>query len=935
MSDNSEPSSHATSGLSGPAGSGTLVEPARLLGRERECAELDQLLERARAGRSGSLVVRGEAGMGKTALLSYMADRGEGMTILRATGVEVEYDLAFAGLHALLWPVIDGLSELPEPQRDALAAALGLAAGSGGDRFRISAGVLSLLAATAEASPVLCLVEDVQWLDLPSASALAFAARRLVAERVVIVFAAREGENRRFVESGLPEMMLEPLDRESAADLLGRSSPRAVPRVRQRLLTEARGNPLALLELPAALSDAQLAGRASLPEALPLTARLRSAFTQQLKRLPEASQAALMIASAENAGELGVIHAALDGVHLADGALDPAEEAGLIRMHDGTLVFRHPLLRSAIYESATLARRQRAHAALADALAREQRSDRALWHRAMATDGPDEQLAEALEASARQSGQRAGHASAASGFERAAALSETEAARVSRLVMAAEAAWGAGQADRARSLIDRSLPTAGEAARVRLLYLGGVIEGRHGWLARGVTTLRQAAALSDDPSLRLQMLREAGAMAIYAGDYEQVIAIGEDAAEVSPKSDVDCYIKAAVRAYAADLSADQERGAALAAEAIELAELIDDPMCLISAAATAARQRMAADGLRYATRAAAIARERALVSTLPFALQAQARALIGASRFDLAYAAAEEGWRLALDVQQPWAASLNLAYLARIDALRGAEQLASDRVSELQALVATSGASALTCSVAMTMGLLELERGRPSQALDHLMVVVSTVRPESNPLFVLGLPDAVEAAVRADRLDDVLGDFERFEAWVTEFPTPARVALLARCRALVDESAAERNFEQAVGLAEALSPFDRARSEMLYGEWLRRHRRRVDARAHLRAALLAFGQLGLPPWEERARSELRATGETARKRDPSTRDRLTAQELQIARLVAAGMSNPEVAGQLFLSPRTIDYHLRKVFTKLEITSRTELAAVDLGDSLAA
>ena len=221
----------------------------------------------------------------------------------------------------------------------------------------------------------------------------------------------------------------------------------------------------------------------------------------------------------------------------------------------------------------------------------------------------------------------------------------------------------------------------------------------------------------------------------------------------------------------------------------------------------------------------AIARERALVSTLPFALQAQARALIGASQFDLAYSAAEEGWRLALDVQQPWAASLNLAYLARIDALRGAEQLASERVSELQALVATSGASALTCSVAMTMGLLELERGRPSQALDHLMVVVSTVRPESNPLFVLGLPDAVEAAVRADRLDDVLGDFERFEAWVTEFPTPARVALLARCRALVDESAAERNFEQSVGLAETLSPFDRARSEMLYGEWLRRHRR--------------------------------------------------------------------------------------------------------------
>ena len=911
------------------------VELSGLVGRVREQGELARLLDDARQGRSGCLVVRGEAGMGKTALLGYAVERAEGFTVLRTTGIEAEYDLAFAGLHGLLWPIVDRLDDVPEPQRDALAAALGLVAGHGCDRFLVSAGALSLLAAASEAGPILCLVDDAQWLDLPSAAALVFTARRLVAEGVVILFGAREGESRRFVESGLSELVLGPLGRDSSLALLDRSSPQAVPRVRQRLLGEARGNPLALLELPAPLSDAQLAGRASLPDALPLTARLRSTFTQQLKRLPAPTQAALLMASAEHAGELRVIRRALAAAGLADDALDPAEEAGMIRTHNGTLAFRHPLVRSAIYESAPRARRQSAHAAVGDALVIEQRSDRALWHRSMATDGPDEQLASSLEASARESQQRGGHASASSAFERAAELSEAEGALGARLAMAAEAAGRGGQAERARSLIERSMSVAGETERVRLLYLSGVIEGRHGWLGHGVATLRKAAALSEDPSLSLQMLREAGSMAVYAGDYEEMIAIGLSAADHPPRADIDRYTAAALGAYAADLSGDQARGAELADEALELAWRLDDPMCLISAAHTAARRSAAADGLPYATRAVELARERALVSALPFALQAQARALIGTSQFDLAYSAGEEGWRLALDVEQPWAASLNLAYLGKIDALRGADELAERRIRELQTLIARSGANALICSVAMTLGLLELGRGRPAQALDRLLVVITTVRPESNPLFVLGLPDAVEAAARAERLDEVAPHLDRFEAWVRECPNPARLALLARCRALVDDAAAEQDFLQAVELGDALSPFDRARSELLYGEWLRRHRRRLDARPHLRAVIETFQQLGTAPWEERARSELRASGETARKRGPASRDQLTPQELQIARLVADGMSNPDVAARLFLSPRTIDYHLRKVFSKLEISSRGELAGVDLGDRVAA
>ena len=869
--------------------------------------------------------------MGKTSLLRYAADRAAGLTVLRATGIEAEYDLAFAGLHGALWPVVDRLDEVPEPQREALAAALGLAAGQGCDRFLVSAGALSLLAAAAEAGPILCVVDDAQWLDPPSVAALVFTARRLVAEGVVVLFGAREGEARRFADSGLRELPLDPLDRESALFLLDGSAPGAVSRVRQRLLNEARGNPLALLELPAALTEAQLAGRAPLPEALPLTTRLRSAFTQQLKRLPASTQAALLIAGAENAGELRVIRRALAGATLPADALDPAEEAGMIQTQDGTLMFRHPLVRSAVYESAPLARRQRAHAALAEVLASEQRPDRALWHRAMATDGPDEEVATALEASARQSQLRGGHGSAASGFERAAELSADESSRGTRLAMAAEAAWGAGQAERARALIDRLLPIASGSQRVRLLYLSGVIEGRHGWLKDGVTTLRNAAKVSEDASLSLQMLREAGSMAVYAGDYDDMIAIGSSAARFATYSDVDRYIAAAVRAYAADLAGDHAGGAALAGQALGVAKRLEDPMCLISAATTATRGSGAGDGLAFANRAVEIARGRAMVTTLPFALQAQARALIGTSQFDLAYSAAEEGRRLALDVEQPWAASLNLAYLAKIDALRGAERLVAERLGELQALVATSGANALICSVASTQALLELGRGRPGQAFDRLVMVISTVRPESNPLFVLGVPDAVEAAVRADRVDEVSSHLDRFKDWATAFPNRARLALVARCLALVDGAAADRHFEQALELADALSPFDSARSELLYGEWLRRHRRRVDARPHLRAALAAFQQLGVAPWEERARSELRASGETARKRDPASRDRLTPQELQIARLVAGGMSNPDVAAQLFLSPRTIDYHLRKVFTKLGVSSRGELVGADLGE----
>ena len=588
---------HAAAARARPIG-GDVSVPRVLVGRDRERSAIDRLLADAHDGLSGSLVVRGEAGFGKTALLGYAADSAQGMRVLRVTGARAERDLAFAGLHALLWPIIEELPRVPPPQRSALGAALGVADGEGHDRFLVSAGVLSLLAAAAEAGPIVCLVDDAQWLDVPSSDSLLFTARRIVAEGLVILFGVREGELQRFDDAGVEQLVLGGLDRESATSLLSRSAPTAVASVRQRLLAEAAGNPLALLELSSALTDTQLAGRSRLPRALPLTARLTSAFMQRIKRLPDPSQEALLVAAAENTGELQVIRAAAAELALPADALEPADQLGIVTTQDAKLTFRHPLIRSAVYESATIGRRHEVHAALAGVLAGAGQADRAVWHRAMATDARNEEIAGALEASARQSQNRGGHASAASAYERAAELSERESLRTARLARAATAAWLAGQAERASDLINRVLPDAVPSERARLLYLRGLIEGRRGWLKQGVGALRRAAELSDDATLSLQILREAGSMAVYASDYDEVIAIGTSAAELSPATDVDRYAAAALGAYAADLSGDFALGAELATKALHLADRLNDPMCLISAAATVARHGLAADGLR-------------------------------------------------------------------------------------------------------------------------------------------------------------------------------------------------------------------------------------------------------------------------------------------------------------------------------------------------
>jgi DNA-binding CsgD family transcriptional regulator len=902
--------------------------PGALVGREEECAAIDRLLEASAGGESSSLVLRGEAGIGKTALLSYAAERSRERTVLGIAGVEAESDLGFAGLEGLLRPITAKLDQLPRAQADALSAALGLAPSGGSDRLLVSAAALSLLAAAAEDQPVLCLVDDLQFLDVASVEALLFSARRLGAEPVAMLFVVREGAGREVATPGLPEVMLGPLATDAAARLLEASAPAAARLVREWLLAQAAGNPLALLELPKGLSPQQLQGRAALPETTRMTTGLRTAFVQRVKRLPAETQAALLIAALDDRDEVATVMRASGEAGLPADALDAAERDGLLRIADGAVEFRHPLVRSALLASSTHSQRRAGHAALAAALIADHDADRRVWHQALASASADEEVAAALEASARRYESRAGHASAATAFARAAELSGSDDNRMRRLAAGAQAAWAAAQPDQARDLIGRVLPLAPEGLRAELLYLRGVIEARTGDLRGAMAVLVEAAETSESPSLALDALSEATEAANYAGEFAQSAEIGARAGAIEPHDEIDRFRVSALTGMAAELAGDYERSERLVREAIQRAEQLQDPGALVWASLLATMGLTGgnfADGLPQSSRAVAIARERGLLSMLPLALWAQANALVGLGRFNLARSAAEEGIRLASDFGHRSGASWNLTVVALLDSLRGDESAAHSHVDEAVQLAAIGGGTLILAHTEWMLGLLDLTLGRPEEATERFLLLTAIERPEYDSLVGLwSIPDLIEAAARSGRLDETAERLDRYKRWVQYSPSAPRRSVLARCRALEGDGDVREHFEAALAPDGFVSPFLMARTELLYGEWLRRQRQRREARPHLRRAADLFRQVGTTPWEERAEAELRATGEKARERDPSTLDQLTPQELQIAGLVASGMTNRQIAAQLYLSPRTIDYHLRKVFSKVGVASRTEL-----------
>ncbi|MFI9510870.1 AAA family ATPase [Nocardia sp. NPDC052566] len=892
-----------------------------LHGREAEQARIDRLLAAAREGRSGALVLRGEAGMGKTALLDYAA--GEGITTIRSTGIESEAELPFAALHLLVRPALPLLDALPDRQRDALRGAFGLAHHDPADRMLIGLAVLSLLAEETTEGPLLCLIDDAHWLDRATAETLLFAARRLDAEGVAIIFATRTGDND-FPAPGLDELRLTALSPESAAALVDRRAPDLTPAVRYRLLAEAAGNPLALLELPALLAaEAPDTG----PNPLPLTQRLQVAFHGQAAKLPAATKALLVLAAAAGSDDLATVlrAAATDGVQLAD--LQPAQDAGLVRTDGVTLSFRHPLLRSAIYQGAPLAQRLAAHRALAAALTDPNDADLRAWHLASAATGADENAAAALEDTAARARGRSGYSGAVAAYERAAGLSTDAAARVRRLVLAAETAGEAGLLDRAGELADRAAPQTADpllSARLDLVrataeFGAGKPLSAHRLLLAGADLVREA-----DPSRAVRMLAQALHTAWYLSATELAEVAERITALALPESDpmtpITRYAVAAIDGrFTVDLRAAAAEAAALGA---------DSPRDLVQMCGTGLVIGQDDQAAELAAALIAECRDQGRAAPLPALLFFRAEAELFLGRPREARIAAVEGLRIAEDSGQgQWISQMN-AFLAYLAALDGREQDCHGLIGLALADELGGAAAPGAPWTVAALGILELGLGRVDSALTRFEAL--TVEPARHHVIGLRtLPDLIEAAVRAGDQERAAEQLTRLTAWAASARQPWQAALVARCRALVAPDAEVDNHFR-VSLEHGGRPFEQARTRLLYGEWLRRTRRKNDARAQLQPALAAFERLDAAPWADRARTELAALGVgTAVKPAHGVLARLTPQELQIVRLAAQGMSNRDIAAQLFLSPRTVGHHLYKAYPKLGVLSRGELADLPL------
>ena len=909
-----------------------------LYGRDAERSLLGGLLDGARASRSAVLVIRGEPGAGKSALLDDARQAADGMTVLAARGIESEAQLPFAALHQLTRPALEHLGQLPDPQAGALRRALGLEEGEGDDRFLVSLAVLSLLAEAAEQRPLLCLIDDAHWLDDASADALVFVARRLEAEGVVILFGAREGEARRFDAPGLPELNLGGLDREAADALLDcRAGLPLSPEVRDRLIEGTGGNPLALLELPGTLGEARLSGTELIDGPLPVSARVERAFLARARRLPQDTQTLLLVAAADDAGELATVLRAARSLGIDAAALDGAEQEGLVRIQGTRIEFRHPLVGSAVYQGAPLSRRQEVHRALADAL--ESDTDQRAWHRASATVEPDALVAGALERAAGRARHRSGYAAASLALERAAALTDDDATRARRLSAAAGDAWLAGRLERAVMLLDRVRPLATDPVLLSDMgRLQGLVELTSGVPADAFEIFARAAGLvaSRDGGRALYLLGIASVAAGYAADTRGWVAISDMARDVEVEDTADSRFLRRLLSGLGALSADDFEGAvpelraALAgAEELDADRFDTRPGLLVLAGATAFFLGDDEAAHRFNHRAATRARARGAVGILTQILPRLAHTELWAGRWQPASANAREGLQLAREVGQHDVAAHTLVVLALAAAPRGDEEECRSLVAESRDLALARGLVHVADLGRWALAMLDLAAGGAEEALAHL-------REMSAPAAVLWAAlDRIEAAVRAGEPDTAHGWLQPFERWATSTGAPWALGVASHGRALMaDAEEAERLFEAALRAhRRAARPLERARAELAFGEFLRRGRRRVEARDHLRAALDGFETLGARPWAERARAELRASGQTARRRDPSTTGRLTAQELQIARFVGQGLTNRDVAAQLFLSRRTIDFHLRNVFRKLGIATRTELARLDL-DSVA-
>lgn len=888
-----------------------------LHGRQSELASITRLLDSARDGVSGALVVRGEPGIGKTALLDEIASRGD-MLILRGLGIESEAELSFSSLHLLFHPVLaDHLATLPAPQRQALEGAFGLAAGPPADRMLVGLAVLTLLSGVAERTPVFCVIDDAQWLDRSSAEALLFAARRLGAEGVVMLFGVRTSDTP-FPAPGLPDLHLGGLSAEAAAALVDERERDLEPEVRRRVLAEAGGNPLALIELPAALRATHAT------DVLPLTSRLQLAFHAQALRLPAPTRALLLAAAADDTGDLAVVLRAAADLGADVEHLAPAEQAGLIRVTGQRLSFRHPLVRAAVYQGAPLDRRLRAHRALAEAVTEP---DRRAWHLASAATGPDARVSAELARTAELAATRKGYAAAAAAYERAAQLAEDAGQRTLLLAGAAEAAMEAGQLSRAQTLAERALPRVHlpriRLALVRVLATAAVSRGQlH---EAHALQLAEAARLAEsDPREAVSVMMDALHTTWFSGDSRLSAAASAQLDRLHlPDDDPDWPVLALQRWLTAlSLDPDTERLPDLAKVIARVAESraheARDLLITSGIAIMGGLDRLA---LELATRVSADARAQGRAGVLPSALYYMTISQTFLGHYRDAMTSATEALDIAEATGQHHWASHAAGAQAYLLAIRG-DQDDCHRLANYALEYEGGGAH----RARWALGLLELGHGRPQGALEALMSLYNGTAQHQLPAE-RSLPDLVEAAVRLGHHDLAAEALARFEHVARRAPEPAVEALLYRCRALLTPD--DHAFNRAVTLHEQDSRgFEHARTRLLYGEWLRRTRRKAEARGQLIAALETFDHIDARPWADRTHSELTAGGAaTTTRRKPGVLALLTPQELQIVTLAAQGLSNRDIAAQMFLSPRTVGHHLYRAYPKLGVASRRELAAV--------
>ena len=909
----------------------TAVSAGRLLGRRGECAALDELVAGLRAGQSRALVLRGEAGIGKSALLEFLAERSSGCGIARSAGVESEMELAFAGLQQLCAPFLGRLERLPGPQRDALGTAFGLREGDAPDRFLVGLAVLSLLSDVAEERPLVCIVDDAQWLDVASEQALAFVARRLGAESLGLIFAVREPTAERHL-GGLAEVVVGGLDDPDARELLGTVVAGPVDeRVRDRIVAETRGNPLALLELPRGRTLADLAGGFGLSDGPVLSGRIEQSFRERLVPLPLSTQLLLLVAAAEPVGDPVLVWRAAAELGIGPDAATPAAAAGLIEF-GARVRFGHPLVRSAVKAAAAPEDRQRVHRALAEATDADMDPDRRAWHLAHATAGLDEDVAAELERSAGRARARGGLAAGAAFHERAVELTPDPGRRARRALLAAKSKHQAGANDAALRLL--ALAKAGpldelEQARAQLLQAQvtfAVTRGRDAppllleaakrlepldpRLARETYLEAFAAAFSADRLVRGGDPTEVAA-AVLAADWEPSTRACDLLLDGLARLTCEGYapaapaLKVALGAFRSEpLSEEDELRWLWLANRIARA-LADD----------AAWDELTARHLELARRAGAFSAlpvaltDRVLVELFSgniggaMSLAAESDAVVEATggHVTLRTSIVLANWR-------GWDAdALALIEARRQDVLRRGEGLW---------LAANDWGSAIRYN-----GL-----GRYEDALAAAERAAAAARGLGPSIWLLA--ELIEAAVRSGQAERARRPLAQLADIAQAAGTDWALGTHARAAAILAEGeAAERLYQAAIErLSHVKTQATLARAHLLYGEWLRREHRRIDAREQLRIAHAMLSDMGMEAFAERARRELLATGETVRKRTVETLDELTPQEVQVARLAVGGRTNPEIGAQLFLSPRTVEWHLSKVFSKLGISSRKQLGS---------